>query len=309
MLSVLIPVYQVAVKNLVEELLTQCRNLKIPFEIICLDDGSIDSIRKLNQNLPAIASEITYEELSANVGRSKIRNELVKRAHFEWLWFLDCDSDARPNPSLAATFWGQKKNHTLLSGGRIYQTDPPFNAQLLLHWLWGSQRELLDPQKRMNDPVNAFLSNNFLVQKTVLAEINFNETLQGYGYEDTLFAFELVNSGITIQHIANPVLHDGLEAAPDFLSKIEESLNNLKLLSEICAQKKIDFPVKSKLMKTVTLLNLPVLRGISKGVFNNKLKTWKESLLGNHPSLNLFDLYRLGYLFMKLNEEHKKVSN
>jgi hypothetical protein len=302
MLSVLIPVYQVEVRNLVEELLRQCRNLQIPFEIICLDDASEDSIKERNQLLLSLGSEIRYEELDANVGRSKIRNELVSRANFEWLWFLDCDSDARPNPSLALTFWEQKKANTLLSGGRIYQADQPKNPQLKLHWLWGSQRELIDPEKRMKDPVNSFLSNNFLVQKSVLSCIHFNETLQGYGYEDTLFASELVSSGMRIIHVNNPVLHDGLEPAQQFLSKIEESLNNLQTLSEICVQKKISFPVKSKLVKTVRLLHVPVVSLLCKWVFKKRLKNWKESLLGQHPDLKLFDVYRLGYLFLRLNE-------
>ena len=54
MLSILIPVYNFAVKNLVNDLSLQAQNLKIPFEILCIDDASKAKYVKLNDGLEKI---------------------------------------------------------------------------------------------------------------------------------------------------------------------------------------------------------------------------------------------------------------
>lgn len=295
MLSVLIPVYRQNIHVLVAELSRQCEQLNIPFEILCLDDESGPGARDENRRISDIKG-FRYEELSQNKGRSGIRNELVKRAKFEWLWFLDCDADARVNTSVAEVFWKLKKPNTLLSGGRVYQTEPPEDQSLQLHWLWGSEKELLDPQIRMKDPVSSFLSNNFFLHKSICLAVPFDENLNGYGYEDTLFAQELKVKGFKILHIKNPVMHIGLENKNHFLAKIEESLENLLLLEEICRKKQLKFPVKSKLYSSYRLLNSRILRPLFMPWFSVKLPIWKKELLGNNPKLAIFNLYRLGYL-------------
>jgi len=295
MLSVLIPVYRRDVRALAVELHRQCSELKIPFEVFCLDDGSDEITKVLNRkilNLP----HIRYEELEKNVGRSAIRNELVRRAKFEWFWFLDCDADAAVNKSLAANFWRQKDKNTLVSGGRIYQENKPADPALFLHWLWGSEKELIDPQLRMKNPVTAFLSNNFFLHRSVCEAVPFDESLDGYGYEDTLFAAEIVQRGFIIKHIKNPVMHIGLEPADQFLKKIEESLLNLLELKEICRKKGIDFPVKSKLNFAFNVLNFPLIRPFVSSYFIGKLLKQREILLGKNPDLQVFNSYRLGYL-------------
>jgi glycosyltransferase involved in cell wall biosynthesis len=295
MLSVLIPVYRYDVRDLVNELHRQCTALSIPFEIRLLDDGSGDKSCLTNKEVEQL-SNVVWTELAKNIGRSKVRNSLAKSAKYEWLWFLDCDGDARVNPTLARTFWEEKDANTLLSGGRIYQANPPENHTLFLHWLWGSQRELLDPEIRMKDPVTTFLSNNFFLHKSLLECVPFDSYFHGYGYEDTFFAAELIHAGYKIKHIKNPVLHAGLENAKDFLKKIEESLDNLSRLKDRCEEKNIPFPVKSKLMKAYRVLNFPLVRPLFSRWFSRNLPYWKIQLLGKSPDLKTFDLYRLGFL-------------
>ena len=297
MLSVLIPVYRYDVRDLVRELHRQCLRLpgQIPFEIRLLDDGSGESYCKINSELSEL-EYVVWEESPVNMGRSKVRNAMSEKAKYDWLWFLDCDGDAVINPQLASTFWNARKEDTLISGGRIYQTDAPENERLYLHWLWGSQRELLDPEIRMKDPVTNFLSNNFIIHRSLLEKIPFDTQLLGYGYEDTLFAAELTKAGYKIQHINNPVLHAGLENSKDFLSKIEESLDNLFRLKELCAEKGISFPVRSKLMLLYRLINFPLFRPFFAKWFIRNKPHWRNQLLGKNPSLSIFDLYRLAFL-------------
>jgi glycosyltransferase involved in cell wall biosynthesis len=295
MLSVLIPVFRYDVRDLVRELHRQCLQLEIPFEIRLLDDGSGESFCRINSEISEL-EHVVWEESLVNTGRSKVRNDLSEKAKYDWFWFLDCDGDARVNPELASTFWNARKEDTLISGGRVYQVVAPENERLYLHWLWGSQRELLDPEIRMKDPVTSFLSNNFIIHRTLLEKIPFDTQLVGYGYEDTLFAAELINAGYKIQHIKNPVLHAGLENSKDFLNKIEESLDNLFRLKELCAEKGISFPVRSKLMLLFRLIHFPLFRPFFAKWFIRNQPHWRNQLLGRKPHLRIFDLYRLAYM-------------
>lgn len=292
MLSVLIPVYRVDVTQLVSDLHRQCTALKIPFEIRLLDDYSDQAFRGINQQISKHFSDVYYSENPANLGRSITRNILIQEAKFEWLYFLDCDSDVSQNPELILNFWKQKDEHSLFSGGRIYQKNPPRNPAFYLHWLWGSKRELLDPKLRMRDPVNHFLSNNFIIHRSITNKVQFNPQIKGYGYEDTLFAAELISAGFQIKHIENPLIHAGLDSTLQFINKIEESLINIQRIEELCAEKNIQNPLKSKLISTWES-------------FRKFIPTWlvkpfipilKINLKSKNPSLVIFDLYRLFYL-------------
>ena len=293
MLSVLIPVFRVDVTQLVTDLHFQCSELKIPFEIRLQDDFSPESIRSKNRTLVSIFQGVIYQENAANLGRSITRNILMEEAQFEWMYFLDCDSDISQNPTLLKQFWIQKNNEVLLSGGRIYQNHPPKNPEFYLHWLWGSKRELLDPSKRMNDPINHFLSNNFLVHQTITSQVKFDPAIRGYGYEDTIFAAELIQKGFTIQHIENPLVHIGLDAFNDFIRKIEESLINIQKIEQIYSERSLDSPLKSKLISTWKKYRNIIPPWMPKPF----LPTLKLILKGRNTNLFAFDLYRLFYLF------------
>jgi glycosyltransferase involved in cell wall biosynthesis len=293
MLSVLIPVFRVDVTQLVADLHFQCSELKVPFEIRLQDDFSPDFFRTKNRTLASLFQEVIYQENALNLGRSITRNILMEEAQFEWMYFLDCDSDISQNPSLLKQFWIQKNTEVLLSGGRIYQNQPPENPEFYLHWLWGSKRELLDPSKRMLDPINHFLSNNFLVHRSITSQVKFDPAIRGYGYEDTIFANELTQRGFRIQHIENPLVHIGLDAFNDFIRKIEESLINIQKIEQIYSERSLDSPLKSKLINTWKKYR----RIIPAWLLKPFLPILKLILKGRNTSLFAFDLYRLFYLF------------
>ena len=299
MLSILIPVYQRDVRKLLQELKHQCRELGLKFEIRCIDDHSEEKIRQINRDWvnENASVDVFYSELPSNIGRSKIRNLLAQEARYEWLWFLDCDADISENPSLVKKFLEAKKENSLISGGRIYHPYPPEDHDQMLHWSWCSQREIFDPALRMKDPVNHFLSNNFIIPKNILNEVSFESHLDGYGYEDTFFAAELKNKGYQIIHIYNPVIHDGLESAAVFIEKIKESLKNLIRLKEICKQKQIPFPVRSKLIRAYRFFSLPIISHFSRWIFRKRLNPLEIALIKSpKQALWKLDLFRLAYL-------------
>ena len=140
MLSILIPIYNVSVVKLVNELIFQCNKNKITFEIICLDDGSTDRTKENNHSINHLFG-VNYVELSQNVGRSKIRNQLGKLARYPYLLFIDADSKI-PSRSYIKTYLNylKEENWDLLYGGTEYSKKKPSKSKEL-HWKYGMTRE------------------------------------------------------------------------------------------------------------------------------------------------------------------------
>ncbi len=281
-------------KNLVNELLQQCYALSIAFELILLDDGSLE-YHSENEALASQFKEVTFLRNAKNEGRSASRNTLLKQAKGDWIWFLDCDVRAHKNDMLVQNFLAVCQASKLISGGRIYDEQRPTDEAFYLHWLWGAKRELIDPYKRMKDPVNAFLSNNFWMWRETALRFPFNTELKGYGYEDTLFAAECRKAGIEIEHIKNPVIHEGLDKKELFLSKIEESLHNLLKIEALCKRRNIENPVKSKLTRVYSFTE-KYFKWFVKPMTQKSIPLIRKKLLSSNPSLFWFDVYRLVYL-------------
>ena len=91
-LSILIPCHNWNLLKLVNDLNQLCIKSKSlnNFEIICIEDGS----KKLFKNFKIEQIENAhYSILNKNIGRSAVRNKLARSANFEWLLFIDCDSE------------------------------------------------------------------------------------------------------------------------------------------------------------------------------------------------------------------------
>jgi len=89
MLSVLIPIYNYKVTHLLLELILQLEDVNILYEIICIDDSSTEFNRE--NLIIETFKNVTSLKLENNIGRSKIRNLLTKKATYRWLLFLDSD--------------------------------------------------------------------------------------------------------------------------------------------------------------------------------------------------------------------------
>ncbi len=283
MLSILIPVYNQPVSQLVTSLVTQCKLLGIEHEIIVLEDGS--DLYLIENASIALLEGVHYKALSENAGRAAIRNHLADVAQFQLLLFLDCDS-LPVSDSFVANYLNNKQ-WAVVYGGTTYKR--PANHAFLLHYQYGNQREALPFKNRIESPSASFRTNNFMIQKEIMREIRFDESLRQYGHEDTLFAIALQNAGIVITHIDNAVLHDGLEVAEEFLKKSKLALENAWMLTKTgtmphSAVKVIDAYHKIRalpggvwLLKTLSMLESSLLK----------------NLCGKNPGLNQFDMLRL----------------
>jgi len=289
MISVLIPVYNFDPKNLVRSLIGQCKQQNIAFEIICMDDESSVEIKKGNKEL-GTWENVLYFELEKNVGRSKIRNLLAAKAKYDYLLFMDCDSECE-NDQYISNYIKNLQEDKVIYGGRSYSPAEPVDKKSYLRWYYGVERESVPANVRQVHPYRSFMTNNFIIPKKVFEKVGFDETLSGYGHEDTLFSFCLREKEIKILHIENPLRHIGLESAEVFLENTRNGLRNMLILIE---KKKINSD--NKLYSAYRWIKLSGLKKFIVKRFKRKENKYLENLLSEKPSLRIFDWYKLGYL-------------
>lgn len=287
MISICIPVYNFDVRNLVTKLYSESKNLDVPIEIVVIDDASKISFRVINSEISTIAN---YIQLDKNIGRSKIRNLFLNYVKYEYLLFLDCDSIIVNDNFIKKYISSIDDKAKVIVGGRIYSSQKP-EKNKFLRWKYCMIRE----QKPSSIKKRPFISNNFLIGKSLFEKIKFDERITNYGHEDTLFGYQLKKNGVAIKFIDNPILNGDLETNLEFLGKTKRSIENLKLIAEF---ENFD----SRFINEVTLLkNYFLIRNIKidfiTGVLWKFFNKWIEYLLdGRFVNLFLFDFYKLGYL-------------
>jgi len=283
MLSILIPVYNTKVTKLVKELHEQCLKAKIMFEILVFDDASKAEIRTFNSSINGMIG-VNYIALSENLGRSKIRNRLAKTASMEYCLFLDADSKI-PSKKFIKNYIQHLSPNVIINGGRKYNKKPPRAKKKYLHWLYGSKKESQSAKKRNKIPSRYFHTNNFLCPTNIIRKNPFNESIQGYGYEDILFGHLLSKQSIEILHIQNPVIHNDLEEIKSFLNKQDQALQNLKHITAEYPDVPIKIWEAYKQLEQYGIANLTLkLIGSS--------DSQKEKLIAK-PSLRRLKHYRL----------------
>ncbi|MEM1323599.1 MAG: glycosyltransferase family A protein [Bacteroidota bacterium] len=288
MLSILIPIYNFDVTDLVEALHQQCLDCEIPFEIIAYDDQSEVPFRKANQAIDRL-ERVVYVELKENMGRSRIRNAMAKAAQYAYLLFMDGDSGVVKSDYIK-TYLAHLNPRGVLYGGRVYQVQPPQEQAYLLHWTYGRQREESKAVERSEAPYHAFMSNNFLMPSQLFLDIQFDEALLQYGHEDTVFGLELKKRDIPIHHLDNPLLHLGLEPTERFLSKTQKAIWNLYQLYQQ------DKPIDTRLLASYRRLKTWGLSLVFSGLFAVNKGWIMRNLRSTHPRMLYFDLYKLAQL-------------
>ncbi len=288
MISILIPVYNFDICTLVQELHRQSSQLAIPFEIICLDDGSTTAFKEKNRTIKEY-THLTYQELPQNLGRSKIRNRLGELAKYDQLLFMDCDSKV-VREDYMAHYANHLQSRSVLYGGRVYQPSPPADPALRFHWEYGRQREQQTADQRAKKPFHAFMTNNFIIPKAIFQQIRFDEQLTQYGHEDTLFGMELKRRNIHILHLDNPLEHLGLETQTIFLQKTQKGIENLYQLYT----RQLD--IETKLLSLFLRLKRNNLHTATHFILR-KLKPLIRSAMRYQPKqMRWFDLWKLAIL-------------
>ena len=303
MISILIPIYNFNIVTLVTELHSQASKALIPFEIIVLDDCSSELLRGQNMDVAKLPG-VKFFELDKNIGRASIRNKLASMAEYSTLLFMDCDSEV-PGKDYIYNYLPYCGKEVVVCGGRIYRKDPPEEPDLLLRWLYGIHREQLSVEVRNKNPYHSFMTNNFLISRLVMLQIQFDESIIQYGHEDTLYGFELKKKGIPVIHIYNPLIHIGLEIAREFIRKTTESIENLITLVNVGKIERQDCK-DIRLLRAYNLLYRFRMVNLFLMLYNQAERIVMDNLLGANPSMPAFDLYKLSLLskLIRRNKVH-----
>lgn len=288
MLSILIPTYNYNIVPLVTQVHQQCIVLGIDFEIIVVDDASTMYIEE-NTTITKLAN-VTYKRLTKNAGRSYARNHLAYLASYENLLFLDADTLPIHTNFIAKYSTVLQEDYQVVYGGIFYQMEKPDKYQIL-RWVYGVDRESVSAQTRKKHPFISLLTLNFLIKKSVITKVPFNENIPNLRHEDTLFSFNLKENKINIAHIENAVWHLGLEDSKTFLKKSEESVWSLH---HLISQKLIPIHY-TKLGRTVASIKKTRLTWLVLIAYYLSKRIIQHNLLSKKPSLFLMDFYRLGY--------------
>jgi glycosyltransferase involved in cell wall biosynthesis len=284
-LSILIPVYNYDIRNLVKNLSDQASRLSIPVEIICIDDFSQESYKMVNKEV-ADYPYVCYFEEQFNRGRTSIRNYLTHKASFEYILFLDCDSTIVSEDFLQKYI--AAPDAEVKVGGTVYTTQAPDDWTYRLHWLAGSKREARPATERKKAPYSSLTVNNIFIKKKVFQKVLLNEAIKGYGHEDTLFGMDLKANNINLLHIDNPVLHAGLNDFNSYLSKTREGLRNLHLILQMQ-----DTPIHTNLLNLYTTLKKYRCIGLVRFILGLIYPILLKNLQSKSPSLLAFDLFKL----------------
>ncbi|MCK4980444.1 MAG: glycosyltransferase family 2 protein [Candidatus Delongbacteria bacterium] len=296
MLSICIPIYNQFVSDLVKKLHEQGEKYTSHFEIILIDDCSDELYKSENKKLDDYGS-VKYIELPENIGRAKIRNLFLDHTKSDYLLFLDCDS-LIPGDSFVEKYMTEiDKKIQIVNGGRIYdKTIPPKNKRL--RWKYGTLREGISSKSRNMHPNKSFMTNNFLISRTIMDKVKFDERISKYGHEDTLFGFELKKNNIQITHIDNPVINGDLETNEEFIKKTEEGLLNLMEIVKFLNFDKA-FINDVKILRYMDSIKSLYLDKILKPIFIITLPLIKKILLSCNGNLKLFDIYKVGFMILR----------
>ncbi|MVN75358.1 glycosyltransferase [Hymenobacter sp. HMF4947] len=295
-LSVLIPVFNRDVTRLVSSLRGQVADWPGQVEIVLLDDKSAAEYQAKNRLL-AHQPGVRYEELPANIGRAAIRNRLAASAKNEWLLLLDNDSLLPDGQFLARYAQALRAQPAvgLFIGGTTYEATPPAAPALYLRWLYGRAREMQPAAARQRAPGNQLTINNALLDKALLAQFPFDERLRDYGHEDTRFGLALAQAGVRIQHLENPVLHDGLEPAAIFLDKTHQAVRNLAHMLRTDG-----LGTDARLVQLALRLRRARLAGVGRIALAALAPLLRRHLLAARPSLRALDALKLLWLLQEL---------
>jgi glycosyltransferase involved in cell wall biosynthesis len=280
-LSVLIPTYNTACVSLVKALQRQAAALGIGYEIIVADDGSTD-VEAIEENRSINQIEHCRVIIrSENCGRAAIRNFLASQARYSWLLFIDSDMVVCSDGFLQQ--YVQSEGYDVVDGGvRIGKVQ---TGNLRSIYEKASEKHFT-AEKRSQSTYRDFHTANFMIRRDLMLLHPFDERFRHYGYEDVLFGKTLELQGIPILHLDNPLSFEVFESNPDFVSKTEEGLRTLYLFRDELQGYSRLLTLAQRLTPVIPLIRLwhRIFGGIE-----------RRQLTGSHPSLTIFNLYRIGY--------------
>lgn len=288
-LSVLIPTYNYNARALVTALLRQIEAEQVEAEVIVGDDASTSQTEWLDE--VAEWKGVRVLRTTHNLGRSANRNRMAEAANGEWLLFMDCDAKVEDNQFLHKYLIATKEAE-VICGGLYHPKELP-GVGYELRWKYELKAEPRFAAEYLNKLLAAgkhvpFRTFSFLIHRDVFKRAKFDEQIQAYGCEDVLFGMKLDAIGARVLYINNPLLNGDIETSAIYLQKTEEAVRTLHGLNgQLLGYYRLE-NVANKVKRWH-------LDGLIRLGFRLTKQMMRRNLLGRHPSLTIFSLYKLGY--------------
>ncbi|MGO4905939.1 glycosyltransferase [Flavobacterium sp. W20_MBD1_R3] len=289
MLSILVPTYNYNVYPLAVELHKQCLECNIDFEILCQDDASHSPLNVFNEKINLL-SHASFVALKQNIAHRENRNSLAEKAKFEYLLFVDGDSNILSFDYIK-NYLSNLCDFDVIYGGRIHPDRCPSDNQKL-RWKYGRLIEDKTAEKRKIKPYHSLLFNNTIIKKNCFNSIKFDKTIKKYGHDDTQLSFQLSKLKSKINHIENPVEHGSIDTNLEYFNKTKESLENLITLHSE-AKVDVEFVRMLKLYHFLQVTKSTFIISKTHAVFKKLLF---KNLTGKNPNILVYNLFRVGYL-------------
>ncbi len=227
---------------------------------------------------------LTWNLESTNIGRSGMRQKILESTEIGWM--ISLDSDMVPDSDFISQMISSlQKPDIVYMGYHYYQHESPPD-QYLLHWTYGQKREV--PAQSKN-PYSHFSTGIFALHTSIADRLNFDQSIQSYGHEDTLFGLLLEENRIPVRLTSMKAVHKGLSTNEGFIEKQLEAVLNLQFI----ISKYPDY--ENRLIKWSKHINkLPFIRTwISK---DHVMQFCRRKLLQNPKQLVYLDLMKLNAL-------------
>ena len=284
-LSILIPTFNDPCSTLVHNLHQQAEALGMTYEILVADDGSTQqNVLEENRSINALP-HCQLIERGVNAGRASIRNFLAQQARYAWLLFIDSDMVVCRNDYLRK--YASCEETPIVDGGVVIGACKPGNLRSLYEKAAESKHT---PEERQLSPYRDFHTANFMIKRELMLQQPFDERFKSYGYEDVLFGKAMEKASVPILHIDNPMSFEIFEENEHFVSKTEEGLRTLY-------QFRHELQGYSRLLDRVQKLPHTPIRWWHRlfGAIERK------NLTSRHPSLWVFNIYKMGYFLSIAN--------
>ena len=284
-LSVLIPAYNCNCLPLVEQLLPLLQSDVDAYEVIVSDDATKEpEIIKANETINQLPS-CRYILKTENAGSAANRNYLGAISQYPLLLFLDCDISI-PDRSFLKQYLSTPMDD-VVNGGISIIDDVQLNQNLRYRYEKAEIPSHTAVMRQANR-YQHFRSTNFMITRSAFEKCPFDERFTRSGYEDVLYGKLLKQQHINVVHIDNPVLMTKFENNPDYVTKIERSLETLYTFRN-------ELRGYSRLLTFVSGIHLSIVRNLIRLWHKVFKKAERRNLCGSRPSLWVFNLYRLGY--------------
>ncbi|MGG5507287.1 MULTISPECIES: glycosyltransferase family 2 protein [unclassified Myroides] len=275
MLSILIPVYNYPILPLVERLHLEASTLNIPFEILVCDDAS----PMVFDNASVV--QLPHTRLLSNQVNSHVaytRNHLLAEAQYPWVLLLDADTYPL-SENFIENYLNQRDRGLFFQGGFTYETGDAKEQTPSLRLKYGIE---IEQHKHIHSCCNLFFNQQQL-------QLQFDESIRTYGYEDTLFFLQVQKRDIAITRLNNKVVHLSTESNATYLERTQQACNVLATLvlnqtihpQEIQLSHRYSQLQKSHLTALLTGIDLLIGKWITR------------NLLSENPSMLLFKLFKL----------------